>query len=58
MGQLMVRCRFCGGLYPSGVIVDKRTFEASGKLVYGIKSKCPFCHTENKSGNCELVCPA
>jgi hypothetical protein len=58
LGQLQIRCKKCGGIYPSGVMMDKRTFESSGRRVYGIRRKCPFCHTENNTAECDVICPA
>lgn len=55
---VMFRCGNCGGVYPSGAYMDKRTFESQGKRVFGLKSKCPFCRTMNDSSNCGMVLSA
>jgi len=55
---VLLRCRYCGGVYPSGVYMDKRSFQSQGGRVHGLKSKCPFCKSMNDSSNCGMVLSA
>jgi len=55
MGQLLVRCRKCGALYPSGVVMDRKSFESPLKRVLGVTTRCPICKATNLCNKNDMV---
>jgi hypothetical protein len=55
LGQLVVKCKKCEALYPSGIIVDDaETVQKHPERFRDVETKCPFCGHENKSGLGEI----
>lgn len=44
-GQLMVKCRKCGELYPSGIIADLEVYQRH--RMRNVTTTCPFCRQQN-----------
>jgi hypothetical protein len=49
LGQLMVKCRKCGGLYPSGITGDFEIHKQYLERLGNVTTTCPFCKHQNRT---------
>jgi hypothetical protein len=57
MGKVMVKCKNpkCGKVYPSGIGMDRKSFENPTNRIVGHTSFCPFCKSENVTNKEEMT---
>src|SRR5262249_17418657 len=46
MGAVMIRCPETGQDIPTGIVADRKSFEATA--VFGARAYCPICRTEHE----------
>jgi hypothetical protein len=55
LGQLVVRCKKCGGIYPSGIFVDDlESIQRNPDRFNPMKTTCRFCGQENQNNLLEM----
>jgi hypothetical protein len=55
LGQLLVKCSKCGGLYPSGIFMDDlESIQRNPDRFNRVKTTCPFCAQENHNNMMEM----
>lgn len=56
MGKVMVKCKnpTCGKAYPSGIGIDRKSWEDSTNVMTDIHTVCPTCKSENVTNKEEM----
>ena len=55
MGELLVKCERCGGLYPSGIMAELENVKRKLKELNSTLTVCPFCRHENLIDSAKLI---
>jgi len=53
MGNLLVKCKNCGKIFPSGIAMDKASFETS--VIKDNRLQCPHCKNEGVYSKSDMI---